>query len=187
LGERKQSAIGFTEIRVKGMVMMTKGNPGWHYESHRHSLAAKGIKTTAKSPKTKMTKVRTATKQPYIQIDDTFYHRTWPNPAKAILREGFYVEPGGNQRFGVGVYMLNHPEGDYGNTTLRIRVQGKFIDLTDDEHGDEWIEMKKNYYWKSYEQLTNQIKRDYPQADGIAFNGMLVVWNTKTIKEIGYA
>jgi len=112
-----------------------------------------------------------------------FFHQTSESNMKSIIENGFVVESGGNQRFTEGIYFLKHPEGEYGEKTIRACVQGNFLDLTDDEWGDTWRELKKEHRWKNYAELTDYLKKE-SKADGIIFPGMLVVWDTKKIKDI---
>lgn len=120
------------------------------------------------------------------KVNDCFYHQTNPWSAQSILENGFFVESGGNQRFTEGIYLLSHPEGDYGNTTLKVCVSGNFIDFSHDSFGDEWVRFKRQYWNGNYTDLTNKIKHDYPKADGILFDGMLVVWYPEKIKKVEY-
>lgn len=109
-----------------------------------------------------------------------WYHQTSEPGAKSIRKHGFFVDEGGNQRFSEGIYLLNHPEGQYGETTIKSCVKGKFLDLSKDT--DDWIKLKKKYKWRNYTDLTKKIQKDNPKADGILFDGMLVVWYPKKIK-----
>lgn len=120
------------------------------------------------------------------KVKGCFYHQTNSWYAKNIVEEGFFIESGGNQRFTEGIYLLSHPEGDFGDTTLKVLVKGKFIDFSDDVYGNEWVNFKRQYWKGNYTDLTEDIKKDYPKADGILFNGMLVVWYPDKIKEIQY-
>jgi hypothetical protein len=100
------------------------------------------------------------------------------------LENGFYVDSGGNQRYTEGVYLSNHPEGGYGEITLQVCVEGSFLDFTDDIFADEWVEFKNKYWKGNYTKLTEDIRKDFPRLDGIAFNSMLVVWKPEKIKSI---
>lgn len=123
------------------------------------------------------------------RVSSKWYHQTSKDNAKSILRDGFYIESGGNQRFTEGVYFLHHGEGSYGGVTLECDIDGNFIDMDDKKYGERWMDFKGKYEWNNYTDLTEKIKSDYPNADGILFNSILVVWkpericNCKTIRE----
>ena len=157
---------------------------GWHRESRRHSLASRGIKTTdnIKTPiqtySVQHTNIKTLN-------NCNYYHQTSVEAAQSIIENGFYVEEGGNQRFTEGVYLLNHPGGDYGDTTLNVCVSGNFLDFSDDQYGDKWLEFKHKYWRGNYTKLTQDIRNDYPQIDGIMFENMLVVWKPEKLSIIG--
>lgn len=113
-----------------------------------------------------------------------WYHQTNRWNAQSILENGFYVDSGGNQRFTEGVYLLNHPDGSYGETTLKVCVDGNFLDFTNDYMGDDWVAFKRKYWKGNYTDLTIDIRNEYPRADGIAFETMLVVWKPEKIKKV---
>ena len=112
-----------------------------------------------------------------------WYHQTTENSALSIFKNGFFVDTGGNQKYTEGIYFLNHPEGDYGDVTLKSCIKGNFIDFSKDEFGNEWVDFKNLYDWKNYTDLTKQIQKDYDKVDGILFQTVLVVWYPKCIKE----
>jgi hypothetical protein len=70
---------------------------------------------------------------------------------------------------------------NYDEITLECQINGNFIDFTDDELGDKWIDFRNNYNWNNYEDLTLSIQKDFPNADGIIFSNkhMIVVWYPK--------
>ena len=113
-----------------------------------------------------------------------FYHQTSRWAAESILKNGFYIEQGGNQRFTEGIYLNSHPHGDYGDSCLMVCVDGVFIDLSKDILGNDWLKLKHRNWEGSYTSLTNNIKKEFPKADGIIFNGILVLWKPKRITKI---
>lgn len=129
-----------------------------------------------------------------ISVDDikvkkfsgTYYHQTGKGQSENILKNGFIIMSGGNQRFSEGVYLSNHPNAQYGDVTLKVNVSGMYMDLTHDMFGDTWNEFKNLYMQGSFTTLTKNLKKQYPKAQGVMFHnkGMLVVWDTKTIKKV---
>jgi hypothetical protein len=117
------------------------------------------------------------------KVKGKWYHQTKSDYAKSILSDGFIIESGGNQRFTEGVYFSNHSESSYGEATLECEVEGDFIDMGYANHVDRWMKVKQEYKWNNYTDLTKQIQDDYPDADGIILNGVLVVWKPKKISK----
>jgi hypothetical protein len=58
---------------------------------------------------------------------------------------------------------------------LSVASKKNFIDLSKDEWGDKWTDIKKKYDWKNYTDLTKKIQKDNPKADCILFEGMLAI------------
>jgi len=114
----------------------------------------------------------------------TMWHQTSTGAAQAILQHGFRATPGGNQRFTVGVYLLGHGEGHYGDVTLEVKVNGRWLDLTHDRLGTEWSDLKAEHWTGTWEGLTKALQKTYPRAQGIRFDGVLVVWDLSTIKQV---
>jgi len=114
----------------------------------------------------------------YIKHKGIWYHQTSKENVIGIFdKGGFEVYTGfGNQRFTEGIYLLNHPEGKFGDITLEIKVDGKFLDLSNDQLGDIWTNLKKKYWAGNWKKLTDSIKKDFPKAQGIIFPLILVAW-----------
>lgn len=127
------------------------------------------------------------TNNKFIELNsDTFYHQTTFSNATNILKNNFLSTiHQGQARFTHGIYFLNHPNGRYGECTLSAEISGKFLDFTQDEFGDDWIEFRDSFDWNDYDDLTINVREKYPNCDGILFNHLLVVWYPeKTIKNI---
>ena len=138
-------------------------------------------------------------------VDDCqWFHQTSANNAQSILKNGFIVEHGGNQRFTEGSYFLSHSGASYGDTTLRACINGNFLRIKNYPF-DHWQDVKDEYYTKikakglgwNYETLTDEMQHDYPNADGVVFvekgdtpeeyNHMLVAWQPKrTVSQITF-
>jgi len=115
-----------------------------------------------------------------------YYHQTNEWSAKSIMQNGFNVEEGGNQRYTEGVYMSNHSGGSFGDVTLKVCFSGKFLDFSNDNFGNEWTLFKRKYWKGSYTKLTQDIKDDYPNVDGIIFESIAVIWYPNKITKIDY-
>lgn len=111
-----------------------------------------------------------------------WYHKTDTHSATSIIKsKRFIVVSGGNQRFSEGIYFMNHPNSQQGDILITCRVSGKFIDFSTDTFGSDWRDFKASFKWNNYTDLTRQIQKEYPNADGILFSEMLVVWNVTKI------
>ncbi len=68
---------------------------------------------------------------------------------------------------------------------MSSEIFGNFIDFTNDDLGDDWIEFRDSFNWNNYEDLTLKIRDKYPNIDGILFSFLIVVWYpNKSIKNI---
>ena len=114
----------------------------------------------------------------------TYYHQTSKHVAQEILKNGFRVMGGGNQRFTEGVYLLIHGDGHFGDVMLAVSIDGHYLDLSSDEYGKEWKSLKDKYWQDNYTKLTENVRAAYPTAQGIRLPNMLVVWDLKTIKKV---
>jgi len=131
------------------------------------------------------------------RVDDChWFHQTAKRNVEAILKDGFVVEEGGNQRFTEGVYFLSHSGASYGDTTLQACINGNFLRIRNFPF-DDWETVKSAYHDKlktenkpfNFTTLTQRMHQDYPDADGVVFveNGdqpeefahMLVAWKPK--------
>jgi len=117
---------------------------------------------------------------------DIFYHQTNCEYVENIIKNNFISNiHSGQARYTHGVYFLNHPNGKYGKCTLSSEIFGNFIDFTNDDLGDDWIEFRDSFNWNNYEDLTLKIRDKYPNIDGILFSFLIVVWYpNKSIKNI---
>lgn len=127
-----------------------------------------------------------------IQISDCeWYHQTNLSSAKNIVRNGFIIEHGGDQRFTEGIYFLSKTGANFGDTTIKACIKGDFLEVRNFPF-DDWRKIKLHYAEKirkdnnpyNYEVLTDYMKKDYPNFDGLVFtedngkrNYMAVVWN----------
>lgn len=118
------------------------------------------------------------------EFKGTYYHQTSTHAADAILKNGFSIFEGGNQRFTEGVYLLDHDQGHFGEATLSVKVEGNFLDLHADDRGKDWQRLKEEYWDTNYTKFTKKLQTAYPTAQGIMLPTMLVVWDLKAIKEI---
>ena len=121
---------------------------------------------------------------------DIFYHQTDCKNVESIKKNGFKTSlHTGQARFTHGVYFLNHPQGLYGNCTLQANLYGNFLDFRDpnDMLGDKWINFKDSYNYNNDIDLTEKIRKNYPNVDGLIFDNLLVVWypemSVQNIKE----
>jgi len=115
-------------------------------------------------------------------VSGIFYHQTSEQASKSILKYGFIVEENLDQKFSVGIYLSPVVGTQYGDVTIQCKVKGKFIDLTKDKFGDKWKKLKNISSpegYDNYKELTDNIISLHPDADGILFDAMLVVWNPK--------
>jgi len=119
-------------------------------------------------------------------ITNTFYHQTSELGAKGILENGFKVFEGGNQRFTEGVYLLGHPDGHYGDITLEVKFDGNYLDLSNDKFNETWWELKSKYMENNYTDLTVNMKKAFPNAQGVYFGTVVVIWeeHLNTIKSV---
>src|SRR5574343_388253 len=117
---------------------------------------------------------------------DIFYHQTKCENIINIINNNFISQiHQGQARYTHGVYFLNHPNGGYGECTLSAEIFGNFIDFTNDDLGDDWIQFRDSFNWNNYEYLTLKIRNKYKNIDGLLFNHLLVVWYPeKSIKNI---
>jgi len=105
-----------------------------------------------------------------------WYHQTSKAGAIGILERGFEVYSGGDQKYTEGIYLLYHSEGRFGDITFEIKVVGNFLDLSNDNLGKLWLNLKKKYWKGNWKKLTDSIKKDFPKAQGIILPTILVAW-----------
>lgn len=121
-------------------------------------------------------------------INEHFFHQTNQTLAKEILMTWFQSHlHDGQARFTHGVYFLKHGNASYGDTTLKAKISGSFIDLTDDDLGDKWIALRDSVEWNNHKDLTIKLRQKYHEADGIVLHNkyLIVVWYPeKCISEI---
>lgn len=117
---------------------------------------------------------------------ETFYHQTQCQNVENIQKNNFISTiHQGQARYTHGVYFLSHPNGSYGECTLSSQIYGNFIDFSEDDLGDDWIQLRDSFNWNNYEDLTTNIREKYNNIDGLLFSHLLVVWYpNKSIKNI---